>query len=296
MLRRMDESSSRVVLRTTRRRAQADEWALVLAAEGIDALVAGSSEGFVVAVPADASERAERALASFAHENVRPPRPPEPPAIDLLAGRHAFAVSIALLLCFAATGPEGGAFAERGDAAAQAIRDGALWRSVTALTLHADAAHVLGNAIAGALFLGAVFRAFGCGVGGALALASGALGNLTNALLRAPEHATIGASTAVFGALGIAAGHSLVQRRASLRGRPLWLPIGAALALLAFLGTTGERVDLWAHAFGLLAGIALGCAAACVPVAWLASRGVQSGAGVATLAALAGAWWAALRA
>ena len=295
MLGRMDELSSRVALRTTRRRAQADEWALVLAAEGVDALVAGSPEGFVLAVPAAESERAERALASFAHENVRPPRPPEPPAIDARGERHAFAVAMALLLTFAVTGPEGGAFAGRGDASAQAIRDGAVWRSITALLLHADAAHVLGNAIAGALFLGAVFRAFGCGVGGALALASGALGNLINALLRAPDHATIGASTAVFGALGIAAGHTLVRRRASLRGRPLWLPLGAALALLAFLGTTGERVDLWAHAFGLLAGIVLGCAAACAPLAWLASRALQRAAGAATLVAIAGAWWLALR-
>jgi membrane associated rhomboid family serine protease len=291
----MEESPPRVALRTTRRRAQADEWALVLAAEGLDALVAGSPDGFVLAVPASEYERAERALASFADENVRVPPPPEPPAIDARSERHAFAVAIALLLTFAVTGPEGGVFAGRGDASAQAIRDGAVWRSITALLLHADAAHVLGNAIAGALFLGAVFRAFGCGVGGALALASGALGNMANALLRAPDHATIGASTAVFGALGIAAGHSLVQRRASLRGRPLWLPIGAALALLAFLGTTGERVDLWAHAFGLVAGMALGCAAAYVPVAWLASHAVQRVAGAATLVALAGAWWLALR-
>jgi membrane associated rhomboid family serine protease len=30
------------------------------------------------------------------------------------------------------------------------------------------------------------------------------------------------------------------------------------LALLAMLGTTGDRVDLWAHLFGLLVGAALG--------------------------------------
>lgn len=291
----MDEFSSRVALRTTRRRAQADEWALVLAAESIDALVEGSAAGFVLAVPAGECERAERALASFAHENAQQPRPPEPPAIDADAGRHALVVGGALLLTFVVTGPEGGRFVDLGDASAQAIRDGAVWRSVTALLLHADAAHVLGNAIAGALFLGAVFRAFGLGFGGALTLASGALGNWINAVLRAPDHASIGASTAVFGALGIAAAHSLVQRRASLRGRPLWLPIGAALALLAFLGTTGERVDLWAHAFGLAAGIALGCVAARMPAGWLASRAAQVVAGTATFVVLVGSWWLALR-
>lgn len=291
----MDASPPPVALRTTRRRAQADEWALVLAAEGVDALVTGSPEGFVLAVPAAECERAERALASFARENVRPPPPPAPPAIDPRAERHAFALACSLLVVFAVTGPGGGPFGDRLEASAQAIRDGAVWRSITALLLHADAAHVLGNAIAGALFLGAVFRAFGFGVGSTLALASGGLGNLINALLRHPDHATIGASTAVFGALGIAAGHALVRRRAALRGRPPWLPLGAAFALLAFLGTAGERVDLWAHAFGLVAGIVLGGAAACVPLAWLASRTLQWTAGAATLAAIAAACWMALR-
>lgn len=296
MLRGMDASPPHVALRTTRRRAQADEWALVLAAEGVDTLVTGSPEGFVLAVPAAECERAERALALFARENVRPPPPPEPPSVDARAERHALAVALVLLLVFAATGPGGGPLGDRLEASAQAIRDGQAWRSITALLLHADAAHVLGNAIAGTLFLGAVFRAFGFGFGGALALASGGLGNLINALLRHPDHATIGASTAVFGALGIAAGHALVRRRAALRGRPPWLPLGAAFALLAFLGTAGERVDLWAHAFGLLAGIALGAAAAYVPAAWLASRALQWAASGATLLALAAACALALRA
>lgn len=295
MLRGMDESQPRVVLRTTRRRAQADEWALVLAAEGVDALVAGSPRGFEVAVPESESERAERALVHFTRENVRLRPPPAPVAIDPRADRHALAVAFALILVFAVTGPEGGAFAERGGASAQAIRDGAIWRAVTALLLHADMAHVLGNAVAGALFLSAVFRTFGLGLGGALVLASGALGNAINALLRTPDHASIGASTAVFGALGIVAGHALVRRGAAARGRPLWLPLGAALALLAFLGTAGERVDLWAHAFGLASGIALGSAASCVPLRWIEARALQSAAGAATCVALAGAWWLALR-
>jgi membrane associated rhomboid family serine protease len=34
--------------------------------------------------------------------------------------------------------------------------------------------------------------------------------------------------------------------------------MAAGLALLAMLGTTGTRVDVWAHLFGLLVGGALG--------------------------------------
>ena len=73
----------------------------------------------------------------------------------------------------------------------------------------------------------------------------------------------------------------------------MWVPAAAGLGLLAMLGTGGPRVDLWAHLFGLLAGAALGLAAA------PAARGHPSGPvqtlwGVAVLAALAAAWAAAL--
>jgi rhomboid protease GluP len=50
---------------------------------------------------------------------------------------------------------------------------------------------------------------------------------------------------------------NLVRYRHPLRRR-LLLPIAAALALLAFLGTEGERTDVGAHLFGFLAGALLG--------------------------------------
>ena len=42
----------------------------------------------------------------------------------------------------------------------------------------------------------------------------------------------------------------------------LWAWIGLPPALLGMLGTGGERTDIWAHAFGLVAGGLLGAAAA----------------------------------
>lgn len=293
----MDETDELVVLRVSRRRAQVDEWVLVLSAEGLRTSVRGSPAGFAVEVAASDVPSAEHALAIWQRENESAPPPTVPAPIDANAGGHALVVAAFLLALFAATGPAGrsdSAFGERGSAEASRIVAGETWRAVTALTLHADFAHVLGNATAGALFLAAVFRAFGFGVGGALALAAGALGNVANALVQAPSHATIGASTAVFGALGLLVGNALVLRRASLRGRPVWLPIGAALALLAMLGTEGERVDLWAHGLGLVAGVALGGIASSLPARWLGSRPLQMIAGASALAALAIAWAIAL--
>lgn len=289
----MEQPEELVALRTTSRRARADEWLLVLASEGFRAGVRGSAQGFVLEVPADERERALAALAAFERENVPVPPAPEPPALDAHPVQHALLVASALLAGFVVTGPAdgaGAALAARGHAHAGRIQDGEWWLALTALTLHADAGHVLGNAVVGALFLSAVFRAFGFGVGVALVVAAGALGNLANAAFRSAEHASIGASTAVFAALGIAAAHSRIRRRAALRGRPVWAPLGAAFALLAMLGTEGDRVDLWAHALGLVAGLALGALAAAVPAARLARRAVQWPAGAAAIAAIAGAW------
>lgn len=294
----MDEFDEGVVLRVSRRRAQVDEWVLVLSAEALPTRVTGSPEGFVIEVAANDLSRAEHALSVWQSENQRVPVPKEPAPIDAHAGFHAIVVAGFLLALFAATGPAGrssSAIGARGSAESDRIVSGEIWRVITALTLHADIAHVLGNATAGALFLSGVFHAFGFGVGGALALAAGALGNLVNALVQTPSHATIGASTAVFGALGLLVGRAVVLRRSSLRRRPVWLPIGAGLALLAMLGTEGERVDFWAHGLGLAAGMALGALASMLPARWFASRALQMSVGASALAAIAIAWAFALR-
>jgi membrane associated rhomboid family serine protease len=297
--RAMDESGERVALRVSRRRAQIDEWVLVLSAEGLRAAVRGGPDGFALEVDSEEAARADALLRAWQRENeAAPPPPPPAAAIDRRATRHALVVAGFLLALYAATGPAGtedSAFGARGSAESARIRAGEAWRAVTALTLHADFGHVLGNAIAGALFLSAVFHLFGFGLGGALVLLAGVLGNLANAFVQAPAHATIGASTAVFGALGVLVGHALANRHTALERRPAWLPIGAALALLAMLGSEGARVDLWAHGFGLAAGVVAGASAAQLSARSLASPALQAIAGAGALAAIASAWWIALR-
>jgi membrane associated rhomboid family serine protease len=63
---------------------------------------------------------------------------------------------------------------------------------------------------------------------------------------------SIGASTAVFGALGIL---SMLQ----VPRRSAWLTLGAGVALLGLLGTSA-RADLLAHLFGFAAGVVEGLA------------------------------------
>ena len=78
-----------------------------------------------------------------------------------------------------------------------------------------------------------------------------------NALVQQAGHRSVGASTAVFGAVGILAALSLVRYRHHLQRR--WpLPVAAALALLAVMGTEGKNTDLGAHFFGFVYGFFLG--------------------------------------
>ena len=89
-------------------------------------------------------------------------------------------------------------------------------------------------------------------------LSSGIAGNVVNAVVYKAGHTSIGASTAVFGALGILSAWQ-VLRRVNQPGKRLkaLLPLGAGLALLGFMGSS-VHTDVLAHLFGFLSGIVIG--------------------------------------
>ena len=260
----MNETSE-IPLRVAPRRTLAEEWALVLVAQGLSPSIWPTDEGFVLGVPSEEVEQAIGALYAYESEN-----PAEPQEGEEVAGSaHLYAalgVSVALVVFFFITGARNPTvrWFERGSADAERILLGELWRTVTSLTLHADLGHVMANAIAGAIFLSAVCRVLGPGLGSTLVLLAGAGGNFANALLHGSLHVSVGASTSVFGAVGLLGGLGVGQRRRrGARGRRAWMPIAAGFALLAMLGM-GERVDLSAHLFGFLVGGILGILAALV--------------------------------
>jgi membrane associated rhomboid family serine protease len=252
-----------VSVRVANQRKRADEWALVLASQGLHPHVAREVGGFGVFVAEPEREHAVATLASYDRENRVTPAPePQPfPAPDLFTATLLFA---ALLAFFTVTGPRdhGIAWFALGSADSDRILAGETWRAVTALTLHADLGHAIGNAAAGIFFVGAVCGALGYGLGGAPVLATGAIGNLVNAHFHASAYSSVGASTAVFGALGIIASLGVVRHwQRGVRGRRALVPVAAGLGLLAMLGT-GARSDLSGHIFGLAAGILIGLPAA----------------------------------
>lgn len=162
---------------------------------------------------------------------------------------------------------------------------------VTALTLHADLNHLFSNLLFGSLFGFLAGRVLGGGVAWLTILLAGAFGNLLNALARSSDHTSIGASTAVFAALGILVAHALHPRKTST-DPPLkrFSPLIAGVVMLAFLGTEGERTDVLAHVTGFFAGVMLGWIGCRIPRIWLASAETQWLAGMTACILLIGSW------
>lgn len=165
---------------------------------------------------------------------------------------------------------------------------GEWWRAITALTLHADAPHLAGNAAATIVLMTAVCWHLGPGVGLWLLLLAGAGGNAVTAAVHGGDHVSVGASTATFGAIGILAALRIIGGRARAGGRKSWVVIAASLALLALLGT-GPHADLLAHLFGFLLGGGLGLIAA-LTIRWIPPAPVQWLLAAAAGAAVLGAW------
>ncbi len=173
---------------------------------------------------------------------------------------------------------------------AGAVADGEWWRAITALTLHADIAHIVGNSLFGALFGLFVGRYMGSGVGWLLIVLAGMIGNLLNAWLRPDEFRSIGASTATFAALAI--GGAFIYRRGYFKNRGWrrsFAPIFAGIAMLSFTGVGGENTDVLAHFTGFAAGLALGFAAARLRMEELPVAG-QRLCGAVALGLVAFAW------
>lgn len=280
---------------------QVELWALVLAARSIPCSIEATANGHQVFVPERSLERARDEVRAYEEHNRDwpPPLPAGRPLIEntlptisvliLLATFHNLA-----LLGVALPGQGLAGLHDLGVAHGAAIRGGQWWRLVTALTLHADFVHLLGNLTIGGTVIILLCRELGSGLAWCLLLAAGILGNLANAWAQAPDHRSLGASTAVFGAVGIFSAISMLRHRQHLL-RGLFVPVAAGLALLALLGSEGKQTDLGAHLFGFAFGMLLGLA-----TDWLLGGHDRPGRLLNALLALVAAsvvalsWWAAL--
>ena len=271
---------------------QADEWALVLSAAGIPNAVEQDADGWVVLAAADDAARAHATLGAYDDER-RAEVPAAPGTLEPYPWMSGVAIGLLLLWLFSVTGTRasGSPWVERGAAAAGRIMAGELWRVVTALTLHADLVHVTGNAVAASVLLPPVVQRLGAGVALLLVLLTGAAGNVLAAMVHDPRHVAVGASTAIFGALGVLVALRLVPGEPLRRGKRWMVPV-AGVVLLAMLGAAPGS-DLTAHAFGFVAGVAFGAIAG---LSLLRPRAtVQWGLGAVAGLTLAVCWHLAMR-
>ena len=217
---KMMNDDSEALLRATANATQAGDWALVLAAAGIEYRLDEREGRFVLAVDVADAPAAETALSGFDAEG---PVRPDPAAPDTGASALGILSAIGLCAMFLVAGPSGqsGAGArwfEAGAASAERIASGQWWRALTALTLHADLLHLAGNVVATLIFVAAVGRWLGGGLGALTILTAAGVANLLTAAVHRTAFVSVGASTATFAALGLCAGLQVVRR---LRGRPL---------------------------------------------------------------------------
>lgn len=280
---------------------QALLWALVLEARAVPCRLEPDGMGWRLLVPLRDFAAALDEIRLFEEQNRNwpPPPPPSPP----LAENTLATLSVLVLLAtfhnltrldiplFGHPPPDWVAI---GSARAGQIMAGQWWRPITALTLHADWFHLASNLAFGGLFITLLCQELGAGLSWSLLLAAGSLGNLANAWMHPPDYSSLGASTLVFGAVGILAATNLARSRQ--HGQRRWpLPVAAAMALLALLGTEGKNTDLGAHLFGFLFGTGLGLVAEqLVGRFGRPGRGVGALLAMASAAAVGAAWWRAV--
>jgi rhomboid protease GluP len=229
------------VFRSARQRA-CQERAFVLTAVGIENEMELDGDAYVVRVDAVAHAHALHHLAQYDAERRSAP-PPEPEmAQQPQAWLGSLIYALVLLIVPLANAQDWWPT----DPYAAGVMDpaqmhaGQWWRAWTALTLHWDASHLLGNLGAGILLGYSAAQIWGNARAWLLIVTAAAAANLVEAGFNGAGYVSAGASTAVFAALGLVAAWSWRTRR---RHAHNWLrrlaPLVAGIAVLAMMGGGG---------------------------------------------------------
>ncbi len=279
-----------------RSRRRAMEWGLVLASQGIEAVIDNSAEGWVLRVEPQDYERAQAVLKQFQLENRgwrwRQPLPET--GLIFHWGSVVWVAAIILIYYWSAIRFRG--LKSAGILDSDKVRQGQWWRLFTAVTLHENLPHLMANATTGFLLMGLAMARCGAGMGLLAAFLAGVLGNVASLLIYSQPHLSLGASGMVMGALGLVTVQSFVPRpRYRPGGRFVFRAIAAGVLILALLGFSPES-DVVAHVGGFIAGAIFGCGLGYAPPARWHSTPVNLGAMLALSTLLLTAWRLALRA
>lgn len=292
-----DQQETREVVFRSRKKKPCLDHALVLEAAGIKFIVREELDEYVVLVAERDAGRALGELAAYVRENRSPTRKVVslPHHAGGWLGVYGF-VSVLLLVDICEDRHLLGLnWLAAGRTDAELILQGQWWRTATALCLHADATHLVGNIVVGGLFGLFAAQLLGSGLAWLSILVAGALGNGLNAWIRQTQHTSIGASTAVFAALGIAMAYLWIRRR-HVPASPLrrWAPLICGVVLLGYFGAGGARTDVTAHLTGFCCGVAIGAIHGLLGDRVRFGPRTQYALGAIALAMLVAAWSLAL--
>lgn len=239
-----------------------ETYSLVLSAVNIPHRIKTDAiNNFELHIPAPFKERALYEIGSYVQENKNWPAPAPPvstfsPSFKAMS----FLVIGALVFIYSMSGdwhPDSTWFKKGAGNSTAILQAGEYYRLITALMLHADIVHLMGNCFLGGFLLHFYFKIIGNGLGLFTMLTTATLANYINVLAHGPGHNFVGFSTAVFSIIGIlcTSGYSKSTSSFNLH---LFMPVMAGVALLALLGTGGARTDLGAHFFGFVTGMVSG--------------------------------------
>ena len=245
-------------------------WLAALASAEIPYWVDGSGSFSVILVHEEDVPRAREELDAYETRNSDWPRSRRPDKTPPLFRDGAVCASLLFEACLfrfyvwlEQTG-HSEAWKKAGVWDVAAVRGGELWRNITALTLHGDAVHILSNVFWGFVFLSLVGSEIGAGFGLLLMLLSGVLGNFTMMFMTEGTHVSLGASTMVFGLLGVLSAvhtYEAWKRREKGHGSLIrllpWVPLAAGIGMVTLYGGA-PGTDVLAHILGFFWGCVFG--------------------------------------
>ncbi len=287
----------RVVYESRNRQNCADR-ALVLASIQIPHQLIVDGDSCIILVPAAVSAQAADELRLYDEEN--PPLQPSPPRKidyqDAVPGLVGYVLAVCLVAGMAGYRFFSSNWFSVGAVDGELIRNGEIWRLVTAQTLHSGMKHLLGNLVFGTFFGFFAGRLMGSGIAWLAIVVAAAAANFLNIMMLDESHRSIGASTAVFAALGLVAGYVW---KGKLMRQDRWSdrfgPVVGGLALLMYTGTGGPNTDIGAHLFGFICGFGAGMLLIRSAMAFKDSQ-LQLRAGLLTIGIVVGSWIIALTA
>jgi membrane associated rhomboid family serine protease len=225
------------------------------------------------AIAEEASQLVQKNLNETAGAPLSPPDCETPPS-KTVAPWHLIPVPLSFMIIHGLSTTEKGKYLTESGRfdSLRILENGEWWRLASALFLHADISHLLGNVFGILIFGGLLASRIGTATTYLIALLSGIAGNGLNLLtFRNTPHLSIGASTAVFGLLGALTGlrfRELLTHESGtlqtcapvIRKRARFIRYGAlgiGLVLLSWMGSGGERTDISAHLYGFVSGFLL---------------------------------------